>query len=376
MPNKFLSFVKNEVVLLAAFVLAAVSVFFVPPDAAYAGYIDWRTLAILFCLMVIMAGLQRLDVFRQVGEALIRRARSARALAMVLMLLCYLFSMFITNDVALLTFVPFTIVVLRMAGQEKQLIPVIVLETIAANLGSMLTPIGNPQNLYLYSLSGLTLPAFIQLMLPYGLAALALLCVLCVILNPRTPAALDMQGDYARTAPEKRRLGMYIALFAVSLLTVARVLAWPIAFGVVLLAVLAFDRRTLMRADYSLLLTFIFLFIFIGNMKRIPAVSDLLGGLVTSHEVLCGVLASQVISNVPAAVLLSGFTENIAGLLVGTNLGGLGTLIASMASLISFKQYGYVADADRKRYILVFTALNLLMLAVLLGENALINIWR
>ena len=373
MAYRIKTFIKNEIVLILAFVLAVISAFFVPPDAGYFAYIDYRTLAILFSLMGIMCGLQRLGVFSQIGEMLVKKVTSMRMLAVVLMLLCFVFSMFITNDVALLTFVPFTIITLNIAGRSENLISVIVLETIAANLGSMMMPMGNPQNLYLYSLTDMTLGGFIKLMLPYGAVSLLMLLLLCCVLAPGTAISVAETVSHTRTRRENRLIILYVAAFVLALFVVMRLVGYLIGFGTVLVIMLVFDRKSLGRVDYSLLLTFVFLFIFIGNMKRIPAVTEILSGIVGGHEVISAVAASQVISNVPAAILLSGFTENIKSLVIGTNIGGLGTLIASMASLISFKQYGCTENPDKKKYIAVFTVLNIVFLAALLILNIVIG---
>lgn len=370
--NNIIEFIKKEIVLIISLILALVTMVIVPPTRAYIDYIDFRTLAILFSLMVIMAGLQRLFVFRQIGELLISKVSTTRAISIVLILLCFVFSMFITNDVALLTFVPFTIVVLNMAKKNDCLIEIIVLETVAANLGSMMMPMGNPQNLYLYSLTSLSFLKFIVLMLPYGLLSLILILLLNhFIVKPEAVAASEV-GDYTRSRREKTTLLIYICLFIISLLVVARIIDYRIGFIIVLATVLIIDRNILLKVDYSLLFTFIFLFIFIGNLKHIDAVSTGLSAIVGGHEIITAVVASQVISNVPAAILLSGFTDNIRGLIIGTNLGGLGTLIASMASLISFKQYGFVEAADKGRYIKVFTVINLGLLIILMAAALLI----
>lgn len=358
-------FIRREIVLFISFILAIISMCLVHVDQTYISYIDFRTLAILFCLMVIMAGLQKLLVFQQIGEALINHASSVRSMGIILVGLCFFFSMLITNDVALLTFVPFTIVVLNLSKQNEKLISLIVLETVAANLGSMMMPMGNPQNLYLYSLTDLSLLQFAGLMLPYGALSLACILVLCFFLLGKEDVRLSQKEEYVRSKRDKGQLVVYMLLFVISLLVVARVVDYRIGFVVLLLTMLLMDRRMLLGIDYSLLFTFVFLFIFIGNMKRIPAVSDFLMSIVAEREIVVSVLASQVISNVPAAILLSGFTDNIKGLIVGTNLGGLGTLIASMASLISFKLYGYTKEANKGKYIGVFTIINVGMLLLL-----------
>jgi Na+/H+ antiporter NhaD/arsenite permease-like protein len=365
-------FINNEIVLCVAFVLAVISAFIVVPDKSYIGYIDFRTLSILLSLMITMAGFQRLSVFRQIGEGLVSSVSSIRGVALVLILLCFFFSMFITNDVALLTFVPFSIVTLSISGRKDLFIKVIVLETVAANLGSMLTPLGNPQNLYLYSLSNMKLHHFIMLMLPYSMLSLALLLISGVVFVRKVPVTLKEKSTFERSKKDKLMIGMYILTFLVSLLMVVNVLPYYLGLIVVVAVTLVFDRRVLRTPDYSLLFTFIFLFIFIGNIKRMPILSQMISGLLAKDEVVVSVILSQFISNVPAAILCSGFTDSIDKLIIGTNLGGLGTLIASMASLISFKQYGYIDGADKKKYIKVFTVVNLVFLAVLLIMNKLL----
>jgi len=358
-------FIRNEIVLCVAFVLAVISAFVIHPDKSYFAYIDYRTLSILLALMITMAGLQRLHVFRQIGELLVAKMSSIRGVTLILIALCFFSAMFITNDVALLTFVPFSIVTLSISGRKDLYIIVIVLETIAANLGSMLTPLGNPQNLYLYSIAGMSLGAFIKLMLPYSVVALAMLVIATVIRVKSAPVVLTEKSVYERKARDKKLIVMYVFTFLVSILVVARVLDYRIGLLIVALLAFIFDRRVLRKPDYSLLFTFIFLFIFIGNIKRIPELSGALSQLVKVNEVGVSIGLSQVISNVPAAILCSGFTDQIDKLIIGTNLGGLGTLIASMASLISFKQYSYIDGSDSKKYMIVFTAFNIIFLAVM-----------
>lgn len=358
-------FINNEIVLCVAFVLAVISSLFVHPDKQYIGYIDFRTLSILLALMITMAGLQRLHVFRQIGELLVAKMNSIRGVTLILIALCFFSAMFITNDVALLTFVPFTIVTLSISGRKDLFIIVIVLETIAANLGSMLTPLGNPQNLYLYGLAGMSLIKFIKLMLPYSVVAFVMLAATTIWAVKSAPVVLKEKTSYERTKRDKAQILMYVFTFFISILVVARLIDYPQGLIIVIAITLIFDRKVLSKPDYSLLFTFIFLFIFIGNMKRIPEVSSAINSLVSKNEVAVSIGLSQVISNVPAAILCSGFTDKIEKLIIGTNLGGLGTLIASMASLISFKQYGYIDGADKKKYMVVFTVANILFLIVM-----------
>lgn len=358
--KKVFEFIKNETVMLISFLLAVISMFFVPPNAEYINYIDFRTLALLFCLMTIMAGLNSLGFFKLLAEKLLGKAKSTVTLILTLVLLCFFSSMIITNDVALITFVPFTIVTLNLAGQSKKLIFTVTLETVAANLGSMLTPIGNPQNLYLFSAYNMSIADFLSTIFPYALMSLIMLIVFSIFSGKEK---LNLTESRNTQNPDVRYTVMYFILFAVSLLGVFRILNYIILFVAVVAVVLVFDRKTLLKVDYSLLLTFVFLFVFIGNLGNIQNISEWLNNTVNGNEVITGVLASQVFSNVPAAILLSGFTKNANSLLIGVNLGGLGTLIASMASLISFK-FIQKEKTSTSKYLLVFTVINIVFLAV------------
>lgn len=373
--KRILTFFRQEAVLCIACLLALLSMLFVPPDAAYAEYIDFRTLAILFSLMAVMAGLQEIGVFRWMGRTLLRRVGSMRGLILILLLLCFFSSMLMTNDVALITFVPLTFIVLKMTGEgnlRKFAVPIVVMQTIAANLGSMLTPIGNPQNLYLYGISDMALGDFLLLMLPYSAISGVLLLLWSLVFTRSSGAQVTVDFGEEEPPMHRGKLLMYAVLFVLCLLTVARVMAASILLPIIAVTLLLADRRVLCRVDYSLLLTFIGFFVFIGNMGRIPALSSFLESIISGREMLTAVLSSQVISNVPAALLLSGFTEHYRALIVGTNLGGLGTLIASMASLISFKLLSRELPGEKGRFMLHFTVYNLLFLAMLYGSSLLL----
>ena len=368
----FKLFLKNETVLCVSFLLAVLSAFVIKPDMLYLTYPDYRTIALLFCLMIIVAGFQSLGIFRMLGHFLITRAGSIRGLSVVMILLCFFSSMVITNDVTLITFVPFTILVLRMSGRVERILKLVVLETIAANLGSMATPIGNPQNLYLYSISDLTAGEFMQAVLPY--AGLSLILLVIVVFVGKDEPLLDVS---VKDEPEKRAekkagrvLGQampLLILLILCLLVVFRILPYQPVLICVILVILVIKRKLYLSVDYFLLLTFLCFFVFIGNMKRIPQVSEFLVSAVQGRELLAGILTSQIISNVPAAILLSGFSSDYSALLTGVNLGGLGTLIASLASLIS--EY-----PDKKvAFLKVFTIWNLLFLLVLAAEAFLIG---
>lgn len=358
--------IKNETVFCVSFFLAVLSAFFVHPDAAYLTYPDYRTLALLFCLMIIVAGLQSLGIFSMLSQFLLKKVHGIRSLSLVMVLLCFFSSMVITNDVTLITFVPFTILIFRMGGQVRRVLKLIVLETIAANLGSMATPIGNPQNLYLYSVSDLTTAEFAWATLPY--AGLSLLLLTAVIIAAKDEPLLEIVVTEPVESPKAGLLRSAIPFFALlilCLLVVFRLLPYQPVLICVMAAVLLLKRKLYLSVDYFLLLTFLCFFVFIGNMKRIPEINALLVSAVQGRELLVGILASQIISNVPAAILLSGFSSDFFSLLTGVNLGGLGTLIASLASLISFKFFSREYPDKKGAFLKEFTIWNLVFLAVL-----------
>ena len=354
-------FFRQETVLCVAGLCAVVTAFFVPPSLHYLEYLDFRVLSLLFCLMAVVSGLGQAGLFERLSRRLTAGLKGSRVLVLALVMLCFFSSMIITNDVALLTFVPFAVLTLTGVGQQKQILVTVVLQTIAANLGSMLTPVGNPQNLYLYSYYEMSMGEFFSVTLPVTLLSLVLLAGGCLLL-PNEPVTLPPSEEVRL---DQKRLWRFGALLICCLLTVFRILPWPVMLVVVAAVMLLFDRPLFGRVDYSLLLTFVFFFIFVGNMGEIPAVRELISPLVQGRELWAGLLASQVISNVPAAVLLSTFTEGGRGLLLGVNIGGLGTLIASLASLISYRIYGHTVGARPGRYLAVFTLMNLAALVPL-----------
>lgn len=366
-----IEFIKKETVFCIAFLLAVVSSFIIPVDKAYVNYLNFRVLVLLFSLMTVMAGLQALGFFEKLSYALLKYVKSMRSLTILLVSLCFFLSMFITNDVALITFVPFTLLIFERIDRPGKLISIVVLETIAANLGSMMTPIGNPQNLYLYGLSGFSPMQFIAHMAPVTCVSFLMLMALGIFAKSEKITISNQRGS--SFDPKPALAVYYFILFALCLLVVAYIIPYPVLLVINIPVLLLFDSSTLKKVDYCLLLTFISFFVFIGNMQRIPAVSDWISSLVSGRELLVSFLCSQVISNVPAAILLSGFTQNYDQLLLGVNIGGLGTLIASLASLISFKYFAnYAAKLPKEsgitkgRYLLHFTLMNVLFAVVLL----------
>lgn len=363
MTKRIISTVKSDPVLFISLSLAAASCIAVRPDRTYAEYIDFRMLALLFCLMAVIQGFSRIGLLGRAAAALMRRVKNTRQLSLCLTLVCFFSSMLMTNDVALITFVPLTIFVFSRCGQPRRLMVVVAIETVAANLGSLLTPIGNPQNLYLYSFYRMRPAAFFAVTLPLALISFFLVTGLSLLV----PAGrLEVSGLSGSQKIDSRWLIEYSLLFALSVLAVFSIVDWLAAFLCVLTAFLLSDRQTLRQVDYSLLVTFVCFFVFVGNIGRIETVRIFLEKTVGGHELLSGVLLSQLISNVPAAVMLSRFTQNGAALIAGTNIGGLGTLVASLASLISFRLYAKSDGARPAQYLGVFTLINAVGLLVLL----------
>ena len=368
---------QKETVFCVSFLLAVLSAFLVRPDKEYLAYPDYKTIALLFCLMAIVSGLHALGIFHMIGQYLLKKAGSFRGLSAIMVLLCFFGSMIITNDVALLTFIPFTVLVFRMSGKEQGILKLVVLETIAANLGTMATPVGNPQNLYLYSISGLSMGEFAWAVLPY--AGLALLLLMAAVWTGRNEL-LPEEGKENETAnglgsETIRKMLPFLALLILCLLVVFRILPYLPVLLCVAVVIFIVDRRLFFSVDYFLLLTFFCFFIFIGNMKRIPEVSSLLVSVVQGRELITGILTSQVISNVPAAILLSGFSKDFSALITGVNIGGLGTLIASLASLISFKCYAREYPGQKVAFMKAFTLWNIGFLLILTGAAVVLDIF-
>lgn len=370
MLRRIWAWCKGEAVLCIALLLSLLSMLLVPPDAAYAGYIDPGVLLLLFSLMAVVQGFFRCNLFQALAARLLAGEKPLRLICLLLVLLPFFFSMLVTNDVALIALVPFSFLALRLLGEERLMLRICALQTVAANLGSMATPVGNPQNLFLYARYALSAGAFFRVALPFSL--LSLLLVGAGALFSAGPQKARVRFETPARIASPWRLCGYVCLFALSLLSVFRAVHQAVPAAAALLFLLLFDRPLLRRIDYGLLATFVCFFVFSGNLGRIEAVRALLSGLLQNNALLTAVLASQFISNVPAAILLSGFTADWPALLAGVNIGGLGTPIASLASLISLRLYLSEPGARAGRYLLTFTAINALCLLLLLGSAALI----
>lgn len=336
----------------------------VPPDSSYWGYIDLRVLCLLFCLMAVVAGFQACGTFKWLAYQLLSKSSSGLTLSAILVLLPFFSSMLITNDVALIIFVPFTLPLLEQIGCRKSIIPMLVLQTIAANLGSMATPVGNPQNLYLYATYELSASDFFTAMLPLTCVSLLCLAAASLVVLPRQLPAVTLEKE---SIHHPGKLVIYAFLFLMCLLTVFRVIPYGITTAAVFVLILIIEAKLLGKVDYALLATFVCFFIVSGNLSRIDAVRNFLQSLLSRSTLLTSAATSQFISNVPAAVLLSEFTDQWRPLLEGVNIGGLGTPIASLASLITLKFYLAWPNAKPARFIAVFTAANVIGLIILLA---------
>ena len=357
------SLLKANVVLVVAFLAACVTSVIVPPDIAYLGYFDFKTLTCLFCTLAIICALRNIRFFTVIAEKLVSLTGSIRRAILAILCITFIGSMLIANDMALITFLPLGYLVLSTTGQEKHMAFTFIMQNIAANLGGMLTPFGNPQNLFLYNKFTIPTGEFMSIMLLPFLVAIGLIVLSCFLFVKDQPITLQKKDGAHLPA---KRTALYLVLFALSIVIVFRVIPYVIGLILIPAVLIVADRKALKQVDYGLLLTFVCFFIFAGNMSRIDAVNNLLSTLLNKNPLLVSALSCQVISNVPSAILLSEFTENYRELLLGVNIGGTGTLIASLASLITFRQYAAVDPSGTKRYLVAFSAFNFAFLAILL----------
>lgn len=363
MLQRIKQFIEKETVLCIAALCAAATMFIIPPDAEYLHYIDFRVLCLLLCLMAVVAGLKAIGLFHWLTYQLLRRIRSGRILSVTLVMLPFFSSMFVTNDVALIIFIPFTLMLLDQLRQSRSIIPITVFQTIAANLGSMATPVGNPQNLYLYAFYNMSIGDFFSVTLPLTLVSLVALAAAAIPLLPKALPEQTLEKAEIRSA---NQLLIYLALFVLCLLTVFKVIPYPVTTAITVAALLVADRKLLKDIDYMLLLTFVCFFTVSENLGRADAIRDFLQQLLQQNTLLTAVGTSQVISNVPAAIVLSGFTDQWQEMLAGVNIGGLGTPIASLASLITMKFYMNWPNSNIARFLGYFTVANVAALGVLL----------
>ena len=355
------SFAKKNAVVIIAFFAALLTSFIVPPDAKYLDYFDYKTLTCLFCVLAVVCALKNIRFFYILAKKIVLLFKNARMSVLALVYITFIGSMLIANDMALWTFLPLGFFVLTTTKKEKYMAFTFIMQNIAANLGGMLTPFGNPQNLYLYTKFSIPTFEFMGIMLVPFCLSIALITLCCIVFVKAEP--LELEDERVRLDPQKTVL--YLALFALSILIVFRGIPYWIGLIIIPLVLLFVDRKALLMVDYGLLLTFVFFFIFSGNMARIDVVRNFFSMLLESNTLLVSVVSCQCISNVPSAILLSQFTGNYADLLVGVNIGGVGTLISSLASLITFREYSAHNPGKTGKYILQFSAFNFAFLIIL-----------
>lgn len=367
--EKVWKFIKAQPVLVIAFILAVATMFIVPPDREYIGYCNRTVLIELFALMAAVAGLRSIGIFDTATRVILQKTGTVRRLGAVMILICFFSAMLVTNDVALITFVPLTLLIYSNIKDDKSLILTIVLESAAANLGSMMTPVGNPQNLFLYDKYGLTAMTFVKTMLPVGALGLAAVLLLTLFL-PKDKCEAPKRSE---AKPPVIKAAVYMGVFVLCIAAVSRLVPDWVCLIAAIAAALICDVKLLLKIDYILLATFVCFFVFVGNIARIDAVSEFFSGILTGRELIVSALLSQVISNVPAAVMLAEFTDNGTQLLLGVDIGGFGTIIASMASLIAFQIYRGSERAQTGKYMGVFTLVNVTLLVLLLGTQLIIS---
>ncbi len=364
-------FVRKNAVMCIAFIAAIVTSIFIPIDKEYIGYFDYKTLTCLFCVLAVVCALKNVDFFYMLARKVVHCFRTARMSVLALVYITFIGSMLIANDMALLTFLPLGYFVLTTTGKQKYMAFTFIMQNIAANLGGMLTPFGNPQNLYLYSKFQIPNLEFMAIMVLPFVISVVIITICCIIFVKPEPLSLSDE----KIVLDPKRTMLYLALFALSILIVFRGVPYWIGLMVIPTVLLIVDRKALKMVDYGLLLTFVFFFIFSGNMARIGVVRELFSALLEKSTLLFSVVSCQFISNVPSAILLSQFTNNYADLLVGVNIGGVGTLIASLASLITFREYVKNNPGKTGHYIVEFSLFNFAFLIILTGIEFLLKLF-
>ena len=365
-----LPFVKKNVVMVIALCLAIATSIIVPPDYEYIGYFDFKTLTCLFCVLCVVCALKNIRFFYMLARRVVELCKNARMSVLALVYITFIGSMLIANDMALLTFLPLGFIVLKATGKEKYMAFTFIMQNISANLGGMLTPFGNPQNLYLYSKFNIPNLEFMGIMLPTFIISIAIITLCCIIFVKNE--ALELKEEKIKLPPV--RTAIYLLLFAFSILIVFRGVHYIVGLIVIPAAILIMDREAMKKVDYPLLLTFVFFFIFAGNMARIDIIQNMFSLLMEKSTLLFSILSCQLISNVPSAILLSQFTENYRELLLGVNIGGVGTLISSLASLITLREYSKHNPQKTKAYIIKFSLFNFSFLLILTASALLIAV--
>jgi Na+/H+ antiporter NhaD/arsenite permease-like protein len=360
---KILDFASKNIVLVIAAILAIISCFIVKPDAQYFEYFDFKTLTCLFCTLAVICALKNIRFFTITANKIVALTGNTRSLALTLVYITFIGSMFLANDMALLTFLPLGYISLTATNKEKYMAPIFIIQNISANLGGMLTPFGNPQNLYIYAKFNIPTLEFMSIMaLPFILSII--LFTVCCLFIPKEALSINNEEN---EKIDKKKTAFYLVLFAMTILMVFRVIPYYVCLPIILFSIMITDKKALAKVDYLLLLTFVCFFLLAGNISRIEIVNSFFSALLEKNTLLTSILSCQVISNVPSAILLSEFTTNYKELLLGVNIGGVGTLISSLASLITFREYTSHVKGKTAQYMGMFSALNFGFLIVLTG---------
>ena len=355
-------FTRKNTVMIISFFAALTTMLIVPIDSNYVGYFDFKTLTCLFCVLAVVCAFKNINFFYMLARSVVKCFKNARMSVIALVYITFIGSMLIANDMALLTFLPLGYLVLATTGKKKYMAFTFIMQNIAANLGGMLTPFGNPQNLYLYTKFNIPNLEFMAIMAPPFVLSIALITLCCIVFVK--PEPLELKEE--KLTFDTKKAFIYSLLFALSIAIVFRGIPYFIGLIVIPPVLYFMDKNALKAVDYPLLLTFVFFFIFSGNMARIDVVREAFSVLLEKSTLIFSTFSCQFISNVPSAILLSQFTENYKELLVGVNIGGTGTLIASLASLITFREYSKNEPHKIRAYILKFSAFNFAFLGVLL----------
>ena len=360
--EKIFNFIKNEIVLSVAIILAIITCFFVPIDKEYLRYFDYNTLICLFCMLAVVAGLKSTNIFELISRKIIGLFHNRRAVIYSLVFGTFFFDMIVANDMSLITFLPLTYIVLHSTKNDKYLAFTFIMQTIAANMGGMITPYGNPQNLYLYSHYNIPTSEFFSILLIQTITVAILLWVCCSFIN-NEPLKLR---ENSKIIINKDKMYIYIALFVLVILTIFRIIPYMITFIIVILTILITDRKRFKQVDYALIATFFVFFVFSGNIARIPAIKEFISAIVVKNTLIAGIISCQFISNVPTAIFLSKFTTNYKDLLISVNIGSLGIIISSLASLITLKEFLKHQPKNFCKYLGMFTLFNTMFLLVML----------
>ncbi len=362
-PLKYTTaFIKHNAVFCITAVLAIITCFIIPPDSKYIEYFDFKTLTCLFCTLAVVCALKNIKFFTILARSIVRKSGTLRAAITTIIFITFFGSMLIANDMALLTFLPLGYYVLEATDKKEWMAYTFILQNIAANLGGMLTPFGNPQNLYLYTEFNIPTHEFVKIMFIPFAAATAMILICCLFISKERIVLVSETGEHI----PKMRASLYMILFALSIVIVFRVIPYWLGLIVIFIGLMIADRKAIAKVDYSLLGTFACMFVFAGNMSRIDFIRNILSSLLEQNTLIFSALSCQVISNVPSAVLLSQFTNNYADLLHGVNIGGTGTLIASLASLITFREYTSHNPGKTGYYVGMFSLFNFVFLVILL----------